>query len=165
MKIKTLFLLTSLLASSVAMAGSGPAIVECKSASGKTKVEFVTQDLYTHGELFMIQIEGNSMEYHSVEENVTKPDMLASLILFNYNSKHKILNLTAQKTGESGKEYFSTLTALPASIKVTNNQSHSLKLKFEAIYKGFDPRTGEDFYSEANSTDEIYVDCTLDYTI
>ena len=160
---KNLFMGAALLLAGAAQAGSAIAVTKCQSASGRTHVEILNQDM---------------MQYLSIKFTIFDKDLLVpqtktftidtddgqdtidstgnNLIKF----RDKVFVATAKKNGEAPADWIE-LWALPGTIRKVSGQDHSQKYQFKANIVGTDPR------AEMNGEDSplIEVNCVLDYSI
>jgi len=141
--MKKLLFLFLLFSSSLSFAGSADAILECKSASGRTIFKAALQDLIGFTSA-TFTIDGESIHYKNSE--------FGHLV---FNAKNKILTLSISDP----KLGFLTFYAIPTTFKSLKKKNYEKHYKFEAIIQGLDPRKNK------HQSKEIKLYCELTYSI
>lgn len=138
-----------------AQAGSAVAVVKCKSASGRTKVEVLNQDQVQFLSL-KFTIDGESISY-----TVDSDDGQGVINATGSNVvKLRDKVYTAAAKHSSGDRHgFVEMWAIPASIQ--SQGSDGSRYKFKANIEGTDPRAAK----EGDWSPQIEVDCEYSYSI
>jgi hypothetical protein len=151
MKIFVFLILNSLFI----YAGSGDAVIDCKSGSGRTTLHFLDQDIQGQFQGGTFSIDKKSIEYLPQYDSKTNTDHPFSWMIVNI--KEGVYTLFYQDTKHTLNFY-----ALPKSMKkVKKDLGNEEHYQFNAIidWRSSDPR------STGLLNKQIWLSCTMDYSI
>lgn len=127
-------------------AGSGSAIIEGKTSSGRTSVKISVQDIVGTFEHVELTIDGKS---YKITNNGAKETVIQ-------DKENKVYFLTL----ESEDRIF-RMWMVPGSEKVVSQSDGSYKSTFAAVIEASDPRKE----GKWDFAPRITIGCTLDYSI
>lgn len=130
-----------------AYAGSADAIIKGASASGRTTIEGLSQDIYGPVTGFKVTIDGESITFDAQGQ-------FSAVV----NDKLKVLVFT----GEGINYTWFQLIADPKTVVIEQNGPHSTRYTFDAILTCSDPR---DEPTSDSARAGIHLKCTIDYSI
>ena len=152
--MKKILLLSTFLLSAIAYAGSADAVIECKSGSGRTTLDFLDQDIQGRFQGGTFTIDNKSIRYLPEYDSKTNTNNPFSWMIVNM--KEGVYTLFYSDT-----KHILNFYALPKSMKRVKKEGYGEYYHFNAIvdWRSSDPR------STGLLNKQIWLNCTMAYEI